>query len=376
MPDVAPQMSKPIEMPASDNFRLTLPTEMRPAGPQAAQAPIPLSDVRPQQMGRLEAPREIPRPDVPTLDGRMVAPGSYDAQKRNYMIDAAKRNPDGSFTPGKDGGIQYKRSGKDIAMAALAGLGKGGVLGAAIGGIGATVSPEFGREFNWEMYKKPGALEEEGRAMQRQQMDRQGMLDALRIQREQVGLDQETAQTELYKAQAKKALNPAIQREPVRLTPLQMPDGSTVLVDTANPANEGREFRPIERPQKPVSAPEAAKEAEIERTAAEGDPEQIAEDSYQGRGGDDYVLKRLPLQVQQILATGKVNGMEATPDEIAGAQRVWAQAIERERKSILDYTKGQARTKTSKRAVGKRPGPASATGTRSLRELSSKYFGE
>jgi len=381
MPEMPAAKPQQIEMPASDNFRLTLPTEMRPAG-QAMNppAPIPLSDVRPQQMGRLEAPQRIPMPNPRLLDsGREVAPDSIAAQRQEYMLKGAKRLPDGTFDPGKDGGIQYKRSGKDIALAALAGLGKGGVLGAAIGGIGAAVSPKFGRELNYDAYEKPRAIEDRQMTMQDDALRRQTMLDALRIQREQVGLDQEKAQTDLYKAQTDKALNPAIRPQAprsVRLSPMQMPDGSSVLVDLNDPENAGREFRPFQRPEKPLSAPEAEKEAEIEQTATEGDPEQIAEDSYQGRGGDQYVFGRLPLQVQQIISTGKVNGMDATPEESAGAQRAWAQAIERERKSILDYTKGQARTKTSKRAVGKRPGPASATGTRSLRELSSKYFNE
>ena len=355
---------------------------MMPSGPMAKpempanNTPLPLSDIRPQQMGQLQAPRPIPRPDVPTLEGRMVAPGSYDAQRRDYLMQGAKRNPDGTLAEGKDGGIQFKRSGKDIALAALAGLGRGGILGAMTGALGATISPKFGREMNWEMYQKPRALEEEGRAMQQQMLDRQQALDALRIQRERVGLDQELAQTDLYKAQAKRALDPAIRPQAprsVRLSPMQMPDGSTVLVDMNDPENAGKEFR---APMKPLSVNEARTAAEDERLSQEGDPEQIAEDSYQGRGGDQYVYSKLPAPIQQILSTGKANGMDATPEEIARAQQVYRTAIEQERKSILDYTKGAARKKTAQRAVGKRPGPASATGTRSLRELTGKYFGE
>lgn len=391
MPDAQPQASKPIEMlPQGRSFEMQPSSMPSPTGNEpaalpemwrrnlpSAQAPVPLSDIRPQAMGQLQAPKPIPRPDVPTLSGRMVAPGSYDAQQRDYMMQGVKRNPDGTIAEGKDGGMKFKRSAKDIALAALAGLGTGGVLGAAANGAAAAISPRTGREINWNAYQKPRALEEEGRAMQQQQLDRQNAIDSLRFQREGIGLDQERAQTELYKAQTERALNPAIRPQPqrqIRLSPMQLPDGSTVLIDMNDPENVGKEFRPFQRPER-QSIGDMIRQVNEEQSAVEN-PTQISLDSYNARGGDQYVFDRLPERIKQVLKTGKAGEYSATAGEIADAQEAYRRAIKAQKDADLEYTQAEDRKKKAKRVVGMLPGTASAGGTRSLRELTSKYFGE
>lgn len=69
-----------------------------------------------------------------------------------------------------------------------------------------------------------------------------------------------------------------------------------------------------------------------------------ARKSYEDRGGDKYVLSKLPERARQILEAGTVvvNGKTraANQAEREAAQRVFERAIDRQYKADLDYTTG------------------------------------
>jgi hypothetical protein len=339
-----------------------------PRLPRPSMGPLPTSDAQPSTA--LTRPTMQPMPDIPQLPNRQgpaVPDNPIDRARYDYVMRGAKRTPEGGFAGDK---IQFKRSGKDIGLAALTGLQQGGLLGAITGALGGVIDPMGQRERNFDALQLPRLEAQRARQLQEEDRLRLQATQELAMRRGQLGLEQEQAQTDLYKAQAQRALNPAISREDPRRGVFNTPRG-TLDLGTGR-IIEGTE--PLVREQR-ISPTQQLTEAETERAAQEGDVEQITEDSYQGRGGDQYVFSKLQPQIQEIITKGTIDGSPATPQEIEAAQRTYQQAIDRERKNITEYTKGQAKRKTAKRAVGKKSGPASATGTRSLRELESKYFG-
>lgn len=364
----------PWRPPLVDPNQESMPAGWRPPMsrpinlPRPAMTPIPMSDAMPSRA--LSRPIMQGLPDIPQLPGRpgpAVPDNPIDRARYDYVMQGAKRNPDGTLAGDK---VQFGRSGKQIALGALTGLQRGGILGALTGGLTNVISPMTGREQNFEALYRPGLEQQAARQQAADDRQRQLALQDLNMRRGQVALDQETAQTELYKAQAQKALNPAIRPEDPRRNVFNTPRGTLDL--STGQIIQGTE--PLSR-ERNLSPTQQLAEGEIEREASEGTPEQIADDSYQGRGGDAYVISKLPADVQEILTKGTVRGERAYPDEIDRAQRMFERAAEQEKKSILSYTKGEARKKASRRVVGKKGGTPSATGTRSLRELEQKYFG-
>lgn len=343
--------------------------------PQLPARPMPQIQEQPQMP---EAP-QIMRPEMnsdprgvplPSLPGRGVQPTpySFENQKRYEYVTEGMRNEDGTL------GNKVKRNWGDIGRSAFSGFMDRGLFGAALGAAAGAIDPQGTRERNFNRYRLPQIQQDAASAQAEEARARAQEMARLNQERATVGLDQERAQTELYKAQAKKALNPEIKPRPVRLQPMVTEDGSTVLVDLDDPNNAGKQFKPFVRPER-VSPTQQQAVSEMEREATEGTPENIADDSYAGRGGDAYVLSRLNPSIQEILQKGTFNGDPATPEEIESANRTYQNAIKQEKAAILQDTKATARQKSGRRTIGKRSGPASATGTRSLKDLESKYFG-
>ena len=384
------------------------------------QAPIPVSDQRPSVA--LERPRMQPMPDIHPLGspGVSIPDNPIDRAKFDYTMQGMDRDAPG---------LKIKRSLKDTLLSTAGGLLQGGLPGAAVRGITALASPRMGREQNFQQFYQPGIEQ----ALQRQQQDearRQAQaMQGLNLERGQVGLDQERAQTDLYKMQAKlaqeKALNPAIPREDPRRGVFNTPRGTLNLGDMR--IIEGTE--PLPREQR-LSPSQQLVEAETERAGEQGSPEEIAESSYQARGGDQYVFSKLRPEIQEVLQQGTfgtrpataaeiataqetvktktlsdgkaatpadiasaqeilqnkiIPGSAATPEEIATAERSFQQAIKRQRDADMDYTKGAARREASARVGQRKSGSAkpvrsggtpSASGTRSLAELEELYFNQ
>lgn len=352
---------------------------------------------------------------IPQLPGRPGEPHAYDpvtAAQYDYVMQGT-RDRQGNL------GGKVRRSGKDIALAALGGLMRGGVLGAATGGIGATISPEFGREFNFETFHEPRMQREMARAQQQDAMRRQAAIDDLNRRRMETGISADEARiaTERARIGMPMEVSPGAsvvdpQTGRILATAPNRPAGAISpasprryaiggnLVDEAGNVL----FTAPPKPEKERSVRELTREAETTREAEEGSVEQIAEDSYQGRGGDVYVLSKLPAATQRILteeivsapvvlidpdtgkpaidASGKpiteVQDRPATPAEVAAAQRQYDAAIRQERAAIRQHTQGAAREKASRRATGRnssRGGTSHSGATRNVTELSKRYPG-
>jgi hypothetical protein len=113
--------------------------------------------------------------------------------------------------------------------------------------------------------------------------------------------------------------------------------------------------------------------------------EEKADASYQGRGGDKYVLKTLSPRTQQIIADGTVTEegavdaegkvipgkttRQADPAEIEAAQQEFDRAIARQRKVDLDYTRGNIRGKvlSGRKSSGAKPQGAKPSQSKPLR---------
>ena len=352
--------------------------------PQPPSEQVPLSDTRPMSSATLQRPDRIPMPDVPQLPGHSggpMVPTAENQSRYDYVMSRAKKNPDGTYA-GEGGKFKFKRSGGDILMNALAELGQGIASGQGLGGglgnaaasaLGTIINPQAGAERRFDREQLPRIQQQQQQQERDEDRQRAIAMQQVQQQRQQSQGIEDQARAELLRAQASQVGIP--KPRTVDLAPMVLPDGTTVLVDKNDPGNAGREYRPFVRPEKPPSALEAQRNAEQEREASEGSVEQIAGDSYSARGGDAYVRSQLPANLREILDNGTTKGRKATTEELADAQDYEEKAIARQKRADLDYTKAEARKTASKMAVGKRPGAASAGGTRSLQELTNKYFG-
>lgn len=326
--------------------------------------------------------RDVPIPQTP---GGVGGPRPYDpvtAAQYDYVMQGT-RDKEGNI------GNKVRRSGKDIALATLGGLMRGGVLGAGVGGIGAAISPELGREFNFETFQEPRMQRQMQRAQQRDAIQRQEAIDDLNRRRIETGISADEARiaTERSRAGLPMEVSPgASMIDPrtgqILATAPNRPAGSPSAASPRRYAIGGNLvdeagnvlFTAPPKPERDRPIAERLREAESEFEATEGSPEQIADDSYQGRGGDTYVLSKLPEATRQILEKGTVRATEevrdpetgrpvidpntgaiqritqerpATPAEVSAAQSAFDRAKNAEQKSILDYTKGERRRKAS-----------------------------
>jgi hypothetical protein len=281
-----------------------------PRLPRPSMGSLPMSDARPSMA--LDRPTMQATPDIPQLPNRpgpAIPDNPIDRARYDYVMRGAKRTPEGGFAGDK---IQFKRSGKDIGLAALTGLQQGGILGALTGALGGVIDPMGQRERNFDTLQLPRLEQQRARQLQEEDRLRQQATQELAMRRGQLGIEQEQAQTDLYKAQAQKALNPPSPAVPrprtTRLTPLQMPDGSTVLVDVNDPENAGKSFAPI--PKMP-SITDQFKESDA-GTEAEFNKNQIIEDSI--KGDPEGVKRYMTDRDYKIVTTGTTGEME---DELA-----------------------------------------------------------
>ncbi len=230
-----------------------------------------------------------------------------------------------------------------------------GIGGAAAGGLISGISPKTGRGYQFETLQRPVLEDQLRRREAQRQQQRQAEADALKYQETQ-------ADIELKRSTAEKNRRPA---PPRAVSPLRGRPGDVFLDPTTRQV-----VTQIPSQEKPPSAAELT----IEPTSGKS-AEEIAEDSYQGRGGDQYVLGRLPAATRQLIEKGTFtqDGQEysASPEQIASAQRALDDAIKRQRATDLQYTRGSIR---SRRLGGKSKQGAQSGISRPRSDFNSSKF--
>jgi hypothetical protein len=137
----------------------------------------------------------------------------------------------------------------------------------------------------------------------------------------------------------------------------------------------------------PTSKPRAytRQDAVAEQEAEDGPPEKIVEDGLRARipaieaalpaGTLDIIQRGVKKRASRDLTTGKPTTVEvpATKAEIAAAVKLREQAIEHERKRMLDETKAVARQKTAQRYLKNRSGNPPATAAKPEADELGRY---
>jgi hypothetical protein len=360
--------------PSLNELRTALPSlPSRPSPPLAAPpaAPKAVPDLVPDMdLDR----RNLPIPRLPGHSGGPIPFNSIDAAKYDKVMSHAKRDAEGNFTRG------FNRDWKTVAQNVLRGAAMaagsarpgedplGRALGGALtAGAGSAINPQAGYEFAFDVGQRPRMEAETAR--ERAEKDR--MIAEIF---NQAKLDDLRATTEERRSQAQKNRLPT--REP-RPTPAWRqvvgPDGQPILVDMNAPENRRKVFTSYVKPADPKSpAPPTAAELAVDPESGMS-VEEMADASYNTRGGDRYVFDRLPARTRQILSTGKnaVDGTtrNATQAEIDDAQKEFERAVGRQRKTDLDYTRGVIRRKRVGGSRNKASASASSQPTANLKDL-------
>jgi len=335
-PGINPNAPSPLPNIPAPNPRMPLPVRPPEAVMSTRMPGPPGSSPLPETaMGRPNLP--LPAPGIPGGTGmppikQPTRADQYREAKDVYMMG----------TPGR---------GKSALLGALQGGlrglaqgGLGGAAGGALGGaLGGGVNPRGLREAEFNQRVRPEILE--GFTMEDQ--DRAGRIQAAKAAAEQAMTQ---AQLENINSQIRSR-----QSGDELARGKDQREANQPLV--YKPGDEGFDPKTRERVFKIPGAEKSPTAAELTVEPSSGKSfEQIADESYSGRGGDDYVFKRLPTRTQQLIS-GQIR--DAAPAEIEAANRAYQTAIERQRKTDLDYTRGDVRA----RALGAKKGGGSAMKT-------------
>lgn len=263
-------------------------------------------------------------------------------------------------TPGRGrSGVMGALRGFAQGIATGGGLGAG-LGGALAGGIYGGVDPRGLREIQFNERMRPKILERF--AMEDEEQARQAA--AIKATNDQAmnRLQMTNLQGQIDDRKSAATRADAEQRFKER-QPLVFKPGDYVI-----PRTGGEGFQ-VPMTTKPPTTAEQSIDPESGVSV-----EQIANDSFIGRGGEQYVFDRLDKRTQQLL-NGDI--ADASPAEIMNAQRVFENAIKKEKADILQYTKGEVRSKVLGR--GRKGAPSQAAtpsqgGTRrNLKDLTSLW---
>jgi hypothetical protein len=248
---------------------------------------------------------------------------------------------------------------KSAALGGLRGLGPGlasggglaGALGGAVGGaIGGGINPRGEREMEFEERVRPKIYERFGFEDLERASARQAQTNALDDERKRAEIGR-LNRPQRMNVQGLGVVDPitgeVIARAPERRAPARFEWTSDGLKDVSRMSPEElSKLHPYERP----NAAQLTIDPESGLSA-----EEMADASYNGRGGDQYVYDHLPERTRKIL---EAKAGTVSPDEINAAQRDYQSAITRQRKTDLDYTKGHLR---AKRINGRAAQPGATT---------------
>lgn len=283
----------------------------RAAGPRLAPSPIPSLDA-PQMTAPYDpssdSRKSLPVPSLPNRGGPK-APTDYNLGEYDYWAKHAKRDAAGNFDP-KGGTNRNWKSILQNALLGAASQAEGGDVGRMIGGalgggLGATIDPQSGYENAWAAGHGRRINEAQARDDAEIERQRKGRMGGL-------GEREAVADVTLKEAAAKRAGTRRIGEatwgtydqetgQPIWQRPAGTPANAKPqgLMNTARGIYDPAERKWLERFDN--TKPPTMQEAEADRAAEEGTVEKIAMDSYEGRGGDNYIIAKMPPQLQQAL---------------------------------------------------------------------------
>ncbi len=299
--------------------------------------------------------REVPLPPLPGRSGYTPYSPTNEA-RYDYVMKGAQRDAEGNLV---DGG-KIKRSFGDVLKGA--GLGflrgaaanpnnplAGGLGGAVGGGIIPAINPTLGREALFNQIYLP--------QMQQQQAEQQGIF-AQQQQAAETEQQRRLREAQIGKTEAEtKALGmPKVPTLPAPPRPVSVAPGSTLV----NPTTGQAIYTAKGRPEKPPSTTDLEREVRLEEEE-EGTTDAIAAQSYEARGGDEYVKSKLPARAQEILNTGKLNGEDVTPQEMAQAQAQWQAAIKTQKDRDRTETENVRKKNIAAKVKARRGGGQSSS---------------
>lgn len=289
------------------------PAPMRGGMPSAIPMPEMMQEANPN-----DDRRNVPIPGLPNRGGP-VPYSPYEAARYDSVMKGAKRDADGNLLTKEQGG-GFKRDWKTGLQNALLGAanayaanpqgGLGALAGGALGGgLGATFNPQAGREMVFDAGQGAQMLQDEQRQAQRnaqqaaqekarqEALRRKADIDNINSQIEERRKPKRTTVSpgtavlegnkEIYK-------NPALPRP---TTPAWKQTRTGEWFDANDPANKEK----LTQGAVPGQSQLTIRDYEDQRANEEGTVEKITLDSYNGRGGDSYVVSKLPPQLQQAL---------------------------------------------------------------------------
>lgn len=290
-----------------------------------------------------------PPPNVPAPT--LARPSRYD--EKNEAKEVYLKGTPGRVKSGFLGAL------RGVAQGLATGGGLGAALGGAVaGGAGGAIDPRGLREqqFNERILpqiEERFKYEDAARAAQREDQ-------AARIAAERALREDQTARVNIANTQSQiDARNAAEKRANDEQSfkqsqPILVDEGKTMVIPGKEPGTYTPVFTAARAPKPPTEA-----ELMTEPTSGKS-VEEIAEESYQKRGGNDYVLSKMSPRDRQLIERGTITVKEtdkqgkqtgkdieedAEENEIARAQRAFDAAIERQRKADLDYTRGNVRSR-------------------------------
>lgn len=423
VPRTAIEASGHLPSPASGMGGAVAPVQLPPPGLMPRYAPPEVEDNRlsitppktPTSMGPNDDRRNVA---IPRLPGEKGDPRPYDpieAARYDYLLPRIPTTK-GTITLGDGSTAETLTARKPTTGERLkAGLKTAGLgmlqaiatappnsnlnqmLGRAIGGAGGgfaggAISPKGAAELQFNTFQRPALEAEEQQRKERE--------------KEQMALRKAALEFEYRKALTDKARTTTIAPGNTVLRPGEEPytapnkpqaaprpaashivqgvvDGVPGFYD-ANDAEIRSKIQPMPKvgaPGRGVGTKAAMDQAEVERLAAEGSVEQIADDTLKSRM--DSIRAALPGLHREILEKGTVTSAggrtrSATSQEKQQAQRAFDEAIARERRTVLANVRGEAKKKNAARAreiqSGSPSGASDASQPRSLRGLREQYL--
>src|SRR5262245_27075144 len=263
-----------------------------------APAPPDLPPARPTLAPPVGNPASMRAPSYTPEDASQPSYSQrYQAEKQGYLRQ----------TPGR---------GRSALTGALQGfLGGGGLVGAAMGGLYGATNPQGLREREFNRTRSPQLLEQFGMEQADQAAQRQAEQDALNSQLKiaQIG--------NLNREHQPQPPRPQAQRPTFASSPLGIFNTQTGEVTAPAPARE----------QRPMASNDPRLTINPENNLS---VEEEARASYEGRGGDKYVLSTLPDRTQRILRGEAITVGRSTRgpnrEETKAAQSEFDRAKERQ----------------------------------------------
>jgi len=346
-----------------------------PVMPERPPMPVSSGGFEPSTArGSLPAPElpdrsQVPLPPLPgRRDSTPYSP--MNAARYDYVMQGAKRDPEGNLAEGGKIGRSWKDILGGAGIGFLRGLGSGGGLAAGLGGAvgGAAIpaiNPTLGREAMFNAVQAPRMQADLQQQQQTAEAERQAQLQNAQLRNINSQIEDRDLDRDL-KRDALKLKPPPAPPRPVSVAP-----GATLV----NPQTGQAIFTAPGRAQN--QKPPTLQEAEADRAAEEGSPEQIATDSTEARR--EEIMAKMPAKYRQILQQGfyeedvpavdadgnpipgKIERRKSQPDanEAEAAQRMFDREYDRLYKQNLSYTQGVARQKAAQRRTQARSQGAS-----------------